>query len=80
VRPVNLLPGELRRLEAGGRPGAAYAVVGVLAVLLLMALGSVFTSNQVNSRRSDSAQARHEADRLEARSGQLSPFGDFAQV
>jgi len=80
VRPVNLLPAELRRQQSGGHPGVAYAVLGVLAVVLLMTLGYVLTSNQANSRRSDSAQAQQETQRLEARSKQLGPFGDFTQV
>jgi hypothetical protein len=80
MRPVNLLPAELRRQQSGGHPGVAYPVLGVLAVVLLMTVVYVFTSNQANSRASDSAQARQETDRLAARSKQLGPFGDFSKV
>src|SRR5436190_12005862 len=80
MKPVNLLPQQHRARRAGGRQGAAYAVVGALAVLVLMASGYTLSSNQANSRKTQAAQARQEADRLEARAAQLGPFGDFAQV
>jgi Tfp pilus assembly protein PilN len=80
MRPVNLLPAELQRQQSGGHPGVAYPVLGVLAVVLLMTVVYVFTSNQANSHASDSAQARQETQRLEARSKQLGPFGDFSKV
>lgn len=80
MKPVNLLPQQHRARRAGGRQGAAYAVVGVLAALVLMAFVYTLSSNQANSRTTQANQARQEADRLEASAAQLGPFGDFAQI
>ena len=60
--------------------GSAYVVIGVLAVLLVMAVAYVTTGNSVADREGKASAAKAEADSLEARSKQLSPFGNFAQV
>ena len=80
MKPVNLLPDQHRAHIAGQRPGSAYAVIGVLGVLLVLLFAYALTTNQVNDRKTKTAEARQEADRLEAESKALSPFGDFAQV
>jgi hypothetical protein len=81
VRPVNLLPEQHRvRRPSGARAGAAYGVLGVLGVLLVFTLVYALTANQVNSKRSATIEAKQEADRLQAHSAALGPFGDFAQV
>jgi Tfp pilus assembly protein PilN len=80
VRPVNLLPQEQRRQASGQRPGSAYAVVGVLALLLAMAVGYVLTTNQANSRTADADAARAEADNLEAQAQRLGSFTNFATI
>lgn len=58
----------------------AYAVIGVLAVLLVMALVYVLSSNQVTERENQAANARAEADRLEAQAARQNNFTDFAQI
>jgi Tfp pilus assembly protein PilN len=80
MRPVNLLPQQHRQRQATARQGVAYAVVGVLAALFLMALAYTLSANQVNSRKTRTVHARQEADRLQARSAQLNAFGDFAKI
>jgi Tfp pilus assembly protein PilN len=55
-------------------------VIGALAVLLVMAVVYTLTSNQVNSRASQAAKAKQEADSLEARANSLGAYGSFAQV
>jgi Tfp pilus assembly protein PilN len=81
VNAVNLLPDQHRRgSRTGGIANGAYIVVGVLAVLLVMALAYTLTSNQANSRKSDTATVKQEADRAEARSKQLDAFGSFASI
>ena len=80
MRPVNLLPDQFRPHQSGGLAGSAYLVIGVLAVLLVMALAYVMTGNSVTDREGKAATAKAEADTLQARSKQLSPFGDFAQI
>lgn len=81
MRPVNLLPADLRPRQASGAlAGSAYAVVGVLAALLLMAVGYVMSANQVNSRTSEIAEVRQEQADAEARAAALAPYENFAQI
>ena len=81
MRPVNLLPDDLRPRQASGAlSGSAYAVVGVLAVLLLMAVGYVMSANQANSRKSEIAEVRQETADAEAQAASLAPYANFAQI
>lgn len=81
MRPVNLLPEEHRpRRAGGGHSGSAYAVVGVLAVLLALVTVYVLTANQVSARQSDAAEARQEAERTQAEIAKLGPFGNFTDI
>jgi Tfp pilus assembly protein PilN len=81
MRAVNLLPHAHR---SGPRPdamtGGAYIVLGVLGTLLVLALAFTVVSNQANSRKSQVAAVKQEADRTEARSTQLGAFGSFASI
>ena len=80
MRPVNLVPREHRRAATGQRPGSAYAVVGALAVLLVMAVAYVTVSNQVKTRTADADAAAAQADQLEAQAQQLGSFTNFAAI
>jgi Tfp pilus assembly protein PilN len=81
MKAVNLLPDSHRGgRRQGAQSGGAYVVVGVLSALLLMAVAYTLTSNQVNSSKSQAAEAKQKADRAEARAQSLGAFGDFAQV
>jgi hypothetical protein len=81
VKAVNLIPSEQRRATPSGeRAGGAYAVVGVLVVLLALAVGYVMTSNSVNDNKAKAAKAKQEADALEAQASQLDAFTDFAAI
>lgn len=80
MRPVNLLPQDARRKTASEHPGGAYAVIGLLAVLLVMALAYVLTSNQINDRTTKADAAKAEANQLSAQATQLGSFTDFAKV
>jgi Tfp pilus assembly protein PilN len=80
VKPVNLLPESQRRRVPQGGGNGGYVALGVLAVLLVMVAGYVMTSNNITKSENEAAAASAEADRLEARAGQLGAFGDFAQV
>ena len=82
MRPVNLLPDDLRPRQATGRlRGSSYAVVGVLAVLLLMAVGYVLTSNKVNSHKTEIAEVRAGDRRGRgARRERWRPTRTFAQI
>ena len=81
MKAVNLIPNDQRRARASGnRAGSAYVLLGVLAVLLVMAAGYVLTSNNVNERKSEAAAAKAEADRLEAEAARRGSFTSFAQI
>jgi Tfp pilus assembly protein PilN len=81
VKPVNLIPQEQRRhVPAEGSGRAAYGALGVLALLLLMVVGYVLTSNTVSERRSETQAVSAEADQLEARAAQQTGYADFAQI
>jgi Tfp pilus assembly protein PilN len=78
---VNLLPDSHRRgRRQGAQSGGAYVVVGVLSALLLMVVAYTLSSNQVNSRKAQAAEAKQKADSTQARAQSLGAFGDFAQV
>jgi Tfp pilus assembly protein PilN len=81
MRAVNLIPTEQRRAKATGKAsGSAYAIVGVLAVVLVMAVAYVLTSNQVNENETKAAEAKQQADALEAQAAALGSFTNFAAI
>jgi Tfp pilus assembly protein PilN len=81
MKAVNLVPSEHRRARPSGEgSGGAYAVVGVLAVLLVMAVGYVLTTNSLKQSESKAASAQQQADALEAQAAQLGSFTDFASL
>jgi Tfp pilus assembly protein PilN len=81
VKAVNLIPREQRRATPSGeRSGGAYVVLGVLAVLLVMAVAYVMTSNGVNDNTTKAEKAKQEADALEAKAAQLGSYTDFASI
>ena len=81
MRAVNLLPAKHRpRAASGERQGSAYYVLGGLAVVLIAVVAYVLTVNSINSKRDGVAKANAEATQYQADAGQLSSYGDFAQV
>jgi len=81
VKAVNLLPEELRpRSASGALKGSAYAVVGVLAVLLVMLVAYTLTANSLNDRRTELSQAQAETQEAEAQAAKLGPYEEFAQI
>jgi hypothetical protein len=81
MKAVNLIPGDQRRATpTGSQAGGAYVVLGVLAVLLVMAVAYVLTSNGVNDKTSKAEEARQQADALEAQASQLNAYTDFASI
>jgi Tfp pilus assembly protein PilN len=79
VKPVNLLPEQHRGAEPGQGRGA-HVLLGVLAALVALVGIYAVTANQVNSRKSDANEAKHQAEELSARAGSLESFGNFARV
>jgi len=81
MRAVNLIPTEQRRAKATGKAsGSAYAIVGVLAVVLVMAVAYVLTSNKVNENETKATDAKQQADALEAQAAALGSFTNFAAI
>jgi Tfp pilus assembly protein PilN len=81
MRPVNLLPNELRprqRTREGG--GRAHIVLGVLGVLLVMAVAYALSLNQVNSHKTDIARAKSETEKAKAEVAASTAFGDFHAI
>src|SRR3954452_23027789 len=81
MRPVNLLPGRYRPARASGdRPGVGYAALGVLAVLLLMVLLYVTTSNSITDAKNKKPDADAQAAVANQKIGALKAYGDFATL
>lgn len=81
MRPVNLLPPELRARTAGeGDPKVAYGVLAGLGMLLLMVLGAVYYSNKATTANDEAAALRAKAQRLQASVKPVQSFNDFADV
>jgi Tfp pilus assembly protein PilN len=81
MRAVNLLPESSRAHRPSGRlSGSAYGVIGCLAVVLLMAVAYVLTTNQINDRQTKIAVAEQETQEARQQVASLAAFGDFAAV
>jgi Tfp pilus assembly protein PilN len=82
MKAVNLIPAEDRRGgSVGGRsPVAAYAVLGALAVLVLMAAAWTLSGKTVDKRRSDLARVEQQADAAEAQATKLASYSAFADL
>ncbi|WP_205697987.1 PilN domain-containing protein [Conexibacter sp. SYSU D00693] len=83
MKAVNLIPVEARRGggSAGGHSGGAvYALLGALAVLVVLAGLWVAAGRQADDRRAELADVRAQADAAEARAQALAPFSRFAAV
>lgn len=67
MRPVNLIPPELRpRVPGDGDPRIAYGILGGLAVLLLMVIVSISYSNKAKTLNDEAASLRAEATKRQA--------------
>jgi Tfp pilus assembly protein PilN len=81
MRAVNLLPESSRPQRGTGRfGGSAYAIVGALAVALVMAAMYVLASNELTEKESEIAAAKAETQEAQERAGALTAFADFAQI
>jgi len=82
MRAVNLIPAELR---GGGRAPsrtgiAPYAVLGVLALLVVMASAYTLTTRSLGSKRTQVATLQEQAAAAEARSASNQSYTDFSQM
>lgn len=83
MKAVNLIPAEQRR-DAGGRAGrsggAAYVLLGALAVLVVLAGVWAVTGKAIKDREADLARVEREASAAEARATALAPYTQFNQL
>jgi Tfp pilus assembly protein PilN len=82
MKAVNLIPLEERRgPSANGRSGAgAYAVLGVLAVLVLMVAAWTLTGKTVNNRQAQLADVEQQATAAETQASQLAAYSAFSDL
>jgi Tfp pilus assembly protein PilN len=82
MKAVNLIPVEERRGSgAGGRSAApAYAVLGVLAVLVVMVAAWTLTGKTVSDRKAKLASVEQEATAAEAQASKLSAYSAFSDL
>jgi Tfp pilus assembly protein PilN len=79
MRPVNLIPSELRRGDhAPLRTGPlAYIVVGALALVLLGVTLLVLAGNEVSEKKAELVTLRREDSAAKARAERLAPYAQF---
>jgi Tfp pilus assembly protein PilN len=81
MRPVNLLPAKNRPHQpTGSRAGSSYIVLGVLALFLVGVFAYVMQTNKITAAKADIQTAQQRTAEAKARTTQLGPFGNFAQV
>jgi Tfp pilus assembly protein PilN len=82
MRAVNLIPAEEARAAGGGgrSGGAAYAVLGVLALAVVMVSGWAFLSQTLSQRQADAARVEAQAATAEAKAASLKSFTEFSAL
>jgi Tfp pilus assembly protein PilN len=82
VRPVNLIPPELRRGDrAPLRSGPlAYVIVGGLAAALIAVTALVMTQNSITDRENEVAALEVDRDAAMQRAQALAPYAEFASL
>ncbi|MFL5872546.1 MAG: PilN domain-containing protein [Solirubrobacterales bacterium] len=82
MRPVNLIPPDMRRGDnAPLRTGPlAYIVVGALALVLLGVTMLVLTSNEVNEKKDELVTLHREDAAAKARAEALAPYTQFQMM
>ena len=80
MRAVNLIPAEQRAgagVGAGRSGGVAYAVLGLLGGLAVLALLYGIADHQISSRRAEVASLSAAPSRHRRAPGQLAPYTSF---
>ncbi len=83
MKAVNLIPADERRGAGGaaGRTGgAAYILVGALALIVAMLVAYATTTKSVDDERAKLAKVEQEAAATEARAATLAPYTAFAAL
>jgi hypothetical protein len=80
MRAVNLIPTDQRAgtaIGSGRSEGAAYAVLGLLAGVVILALLYGVAAHQISSRRSQLASLNQRAQQAKESAGHLAPYTSF---
>ena len=82
MRPVNLIPPELRRGDSAPlRTGALpFIVVGALALVLLGVTLLVLTNNQISDRKAEVVRLRHEDKAAQSKARRLAAYTQFQSM
>ena len=83
MRAVNLIPAEQRggaAVGAGRSEGGAYAVLGLLAGIAVLALLYGMAHHQISSRRSEIASVTARAQQAQSAASQLAPYTSFISL
>jgi Tfp pilus assembly protein PilN len=82
MKAVNLIPAEDRRGPGGASKsgGAVYALLGGLAVLVLLAAVWAMSGKAVSDKRAELTRVEREATTAEAQSAMLSSYSTFASM
>lgn len=83
MRAVNLIPADQRSgssVGAGRSEGGAYAVLGLLAGIAVLALLYGMAHHQISSRRSEIASVTARAQQAQSAASQLAPYTSFISL
>lgn len=81
MRPVNLLPREVKQRQLRHGTGfAPYVVIGALVVVVVALLGYVLVQNQVTSRKNELADMTKQEAELKKKAQELSDYSKFANM
>jgi Tfp pilus assembly protein PilN len=81
VKPVNLLPPSARPyVSSGGKSTSTYALLGVLALLVVAAVVYVSTTNKITTRKDQIQTAQAEQAQAQAKAASLQTYGTYSQI
>ena len=82
MKAVNLIPSEDRRGSgrAGASGGAAYVLLGALALLVVMAGAYAVAGKNLNDKRTELTRVTREAEAAEAKAKALDSYTRFSQL
>ncbi len=81
MKAVNLIPGDAPGAAPGGRTGgAAYALLAVLGLLVVMATAWAWTGHTVKDKEAQAEQIKSAVAATEAKTGDLKTYTEFAEL
>jgi Tfp pilus assembly protein PilN len=80
VRAINLIPAESRGGGAARSGGAAYVLLGVLALLVVGVAAYVLTSNKIEERQVQLATLQTQVDAAQQQAEARRPYREFAAL